>query len=70
MRAWYPGKRVVWWGILGFLIAFIAYGEIAFWKAAFWDTMRWYWVFPGFGVALIMSSIACFIGGVIDRKRK
>ncbi len=70
MRAWYPGKRAVWWGIVGFLFAFIAYGEVAYWKTAFWDTMRWYWVFPGFGVALIMGSIACFVGGVIDKRRE
>ncbi len=70
MRAWYPGKRAVWWGILGFLIAFIAYGEIAYWDIAYWDTSRWYWVFPGFGAGLIIGSIACFIGGVTDKKRE
>jgi len=70
MRAWYPGKRAVWWGILGFLIAFIAYGEIAYWDIAYWDTSRWYWVFPGVGAGLIIGSIACFIGGVTDKKRE
>ena len=70
MRAWYPGKRAVWWGILGFLVAFIVYGEVAYWKTAFWDTLRWYWVFPGFGAGLIIGSIACFIGGVTDKKRE
>lgn len=38
MHAWYPGKRAVWWGILGFLISFIVYGFIAHRDIDYWDT--------------------------------
>ncbi len=67
MHAWYPGKRAVWWGILGFLISFIVYGFIAHRDIDYWDTQRWYWIFPGLVVGMIVGPIACYIGGVMDK---
>ncbi len=77
MRVWRPGKGAIWSGTLGFLITFIGLmfftegGQMFLVLGISGDDVprSIFWGLRALGAGAIVGLIACFIGGIVDKKR-